>query len=86
MSKILAAEGSSLPVGAPIAILRDASLAEAESSGSGGAGESAGKLDRCPTTDVYDDSQPRVKVLEWQAYRRDAAKGGGSGDGGCMGG
>ncbi|KIY96201.1 hypothetical protein MNEG_11761 [Monoraphidium neglectum] len=74
LARRLAPEGATLPVGAPIAVVWE------ESGGGGGDGDAdAGRLAAArrhtpPTKDVYDESQPSVRVLEWQSYLKESSE------------
>jgi pyruvate/2-oxoglutarate dehydrogenase complex dihydrolipoamide acyltransferase (E2) component len=52
--------------------------------GEGGRQQRALALPACPTTNVYDEAQPRVRVLEWQSYLAAPTDRGGGGAA-CMG-
>jgi pyruvate/2-oxoglutarate dehydrogenase complex dihydrolipoamide acyltransferase (E2) component len=65
---LLVQEGQRVPVGRPIAIICD----------------HPGPADhRLSTSNVYDDSQGRVRVVSWQSYLKEGGAGAGQG-GGCM--
>lgn len=67
LGEILVKESSSpIPVGTPVATFVEnlESLDEM--------GKSGGYL--CPTTDVYDMSQPSVKVLPWQSFLKSGSR------------
>lgn len=69
IAKILIPEGRKVKVGTPIALWCE--YAE---------DMQKAKDFTCPTDNVYDDSQPEVKVLEWQSYLKTSSKEGS----GCM--
>lgn len=87
--QILLREGAEAAVGTPAAVLAEPDAAPqappASSSSSQqqrqqdvqqGAAYAAGPAQpRVPTTDVYDDAQPRVRVLEWQSYLKQGTHG-----------
>ncbi|MEW5314515.1 MAG: hypothetical protein WDW38_006007 [Sanguina aurantia] len=59
LSRVLIREGESVKVGTPIAVVAEGPATPAAVAAAGY---------RCETTDVYDASQPQVKVLTWQSY------------------
>lgn len=63
LARRLAEEGAALPAGRPIALL-------AEDAAGADAARRAGV--EAPTRDVYDASQPSVRVLEWQSYLKES--------------
>lgn len=54
-----------LPVGTPIALIVE----------DGAEDVPAPQKLSCPTTNVYDEAQPRVRVLEWQSYLKHGSSG-----------
>ncbi len=68
--RLLVQEGQKVPVGRPIAVVCDHEAP-------------ADHHHVVATSNVYDDSQGRVRVLSWQSYLKDSGAGAGSG-GGCM--
>jgi pyruvate/2-oxoglutarate dehydrogenase complex dihydrolipoamide acyltransferase (E2) component len=69
LAAILQPEGAALAVGTPIAVFAPE-----------GSDPGAAAAWRPPSSDVYDDRQPTVGVLEWQSYLKESQKK----DGGCM--
>lgn len=64
LAKRLAPEGATLPVGSPIAHLAE--------EGAGPSDVAAAAACRLATSDVYDESQARVRVLEWQSFLKES--------------
>jgi len=67
LAKVLVPEGTdNLPAGRPVAV-----FAETEAAAAAAAADGA---PRVPTTDVYDDAQPRVAVLPWQSFLKQGSR------------
>jgi pyruvate/2-oxoglutarate dehydrogenase complex dihydrolipoamide acyltransferase (E2) component len=84
-------DANDLPVGTPLAVVvAEDDLDDAEDDAARQEMLEAARAWEVPTTDVLDDAQPRVPVLEWQSFLAEGgggeggAGGGGGGGGGCM--
>lgn len=78
--QILLQEGQEAPVGTPAAVVVEEGAQSASTSSSPTASSSSTEgssqgHSAVPTTNVYDDAQPRVRVLEWQSYLKDGSQG-----------
>ncbi|GBF93517.1 dihydrolipoyllysine-residue acetyltransferase component 1 of pyruvate dehydrogenase, mitochondrial [Raphidocelis subcapitata] len=71
LARTLAPEGAALPVGAPIALVAEG-VGEGAAPAARAAALAAAAAWQVGTSDVYDSSQPAVRVLEWQSYLRDS--------------